>query len=130
MATDTITESNNALTSSTISQVGEQTSPEVSGNDLKANLMSFAPIVLIFLVFYFMLIRPQMKKQKEHLSLLDSLKKGEKVIAGGGIVGVVSKIEDEQGIITMEIAPDIKIKVLKSSISVIMSRDIETDKKK
>ncbi|MFN7038780.1 MAG: preprotein translocase subunit YajC [Alphaproteobacteria bacterium] len=85
-------------------------------------LMSFLPFIMIFVVFYFMLIRPQMKKQKEHQNLLGSLKKGEKVVTNGGIIGTIHKIEDDNSTVQIEIAPEIKIKVLKANIVEVLSR--------
>ncbi|AIL65964.1 preprotein translocase subunit YajC [Rickettsiales bacterium Ac37b] len=90
----------------------------------QSNLSSLLPFILIFCIFYFILIRPQVKKQKEHVSMLDSLKKGEKVVTTGGIVGHVSKIEDK--IVYIEVAPEIKIKFIKSAISEILDREKDT----
>jgi preprotein translocase subunit YajC len=88
-----------------------------------STLMSFLPLVLIFAVFYFVLIRPQMKKQKEHLAMINSIARGEKVVTGGGIIGTVTKVEeDDSNILHVEIAPDVRIKVLKSTITDVLSR--------
>jgi preprotein translocase subunit YajC len=89
-------------------------------------LMSLLPFIFIFGIFYFMLIRPQIKKQKEHQAMLDSVKRGEKVVTSGGIIGTIAKIDDD--IIHLEVAPDFKIKVLKSAIMNITSRKDEASK--
>jgi preprotein translocase subunit YajC len=70
--------------------------------DPTGGLISFLPLILIFVVFYFMMIRPQMKQQKERKNMIESLKKGDEVVAGGGIVGRVAKIEDT--FVTLEVS--------------------------
>ena len=82
---------------------------------------SMLPLVLIFVVFYFLLIRPQQKKMKQHKDMLESVRRGDKVVTGGGIIGTVTKIggEDE---VTVEIADGIKVKVRRSMLSEIVSK--------
>ena len=79
-----------------------------------ANLAQFVPLILIFVVFYFLLIRPQQKKAKEHQNYLANLKKGDKVITGGGIYGQIAGITDN--VVTLEIAENVRIKVTRSAI--------------
>lgn len=81
----------------------------------------FLPIVLIFAVFYFLLIRPQQKKMKEHKNMLEALRRGDKVVTAGGIFGSVSKI-NEDGTVEVEIAKDVIIKVTKPSVSEVLSK--------
>lgn len=78
-------------------------------------LVNLLPMVAIFVIFYFLLIRPQMKKQKELQNMVDSLKKGDQVVAAGGLVGKIIKIEDD--IVHIEIDTDTKVKVRKNSIT-------------
>lgn len=80
-----------------------------------AGLAQFVPLILIFIVFYFLLIRPQQKKAKEHQNYLSNLKKGDKVITGGGIYGQIAGITDN--VVTLEIADNVRIKVSRSSIA-------------
>ena len=80
-----------------------------------ASLAQFVPLILIFIVFYFLLIRPQQKKAKEHQNYLSNLKKGDKVITSGGIFGQIAGIADN--VVTLEIADDVRIKVSRSSIA-------------
>ncbi|SRR5690554_3251484 len=82
-------------------------------------LMSLLPFLLIIVVFYFFMIRPQMKRQKELRKYREALKKGDKVITTGGIYGRVSEIKD--GHVMMEIADNVKIKIDKSAIIMDMS---------
>jgi preprotein translocase subunit YajC len=78
-------------------------------------IASFVPLILIFGVFYFLLIRPQQKKAKQHQAYLTDLKKGEKIITSGGIHGRITGLTDST--VTLEIADNVKIKVTRSSIA-------------
>jgi len=80
-----------------------------------ANIAQFVPLVLIFIVFYFLLIRPQQKKAKEHQNYLANLKKGDRVITGGGIHGQITGITDT--VVTLEVAENVRIKVSRSAIA-------------
>jgi preprotein translocase subunit YajC len=80
-----------------------------------ANLGQFIPLILIFVVFYFLLIRPQQKKAKEHQNYLANLKKGDKVITGGGIHGQITGITDS--VVTLEIAENVRIKINRGAIA-------------
>jgi preprotein translocase subunit YajC len=84
------------------------------GGDVNT-LLGFLPMVLIFGVFYFLLIRPQQKKAKEHKSMLDTLKVGSKVITQGGLYGQITKLEDQ--IVTMEIAEKVRVRVSRGHIA-------------
>jgi preprotein translocase subunit YajC len=81
---------------------------------------AFVPLILMFGIFYFLLIRPQQKKAKQHKQLLASLKKGDRVISSGGLHGVVTGIAED--VVTMEIAPKVRVKVSRGSISGVLSR--------
>jgi len=83
--------------------------------------MGLLPFVLIFVVFYFLLIRPQQKRAKEHKSMVEALKCGDKVVTSGGIVGKVSKVVDDQ-YVEVEIASDVKVKVVRSTIGQVMDK--------
>ncbi|RLD18100.1 MAG: preprotein translocase subunit YajC [Caldiserica bacterium] len=78
----------------------------------------FMPVIILFILFYFILIRPQSKRIKEHQEMLKKLKKGDRVITSGGIIGVIFEIEDDK--VLLEVAPNVKIKVLKSSIQKVL----------
>ena len=79
-----------------------------------SGLASFVPLILIFVVFYFLLIRPQQKKAKEHQQFLGGLNKGDEVVTSGGIYGRITGLTD--AIVTMEISDGVRIKVSRSSI--------------
>ena len=78
-------------------------------------LMQFAPLLMILVVFYFFMIRPQMTKQKAQQSFADSLEKGKEVVTASGIIGKINKIDG--GVITLEVANGTFIRVVKSAIS-------------
>ena len=78
-------------------------------------LVQMAPLVLIFVVFYFLLIRPQQKKMKEHKGKIDAVKKGDQVVTGGGLVGKVARVDAIY--VDIELAPNMKVKAVKSTLA-------------
>lgn len=82
---------------------------------------AFLPLILIFVVFYFLLIRPQQKKMKQHKEMLHAVRRGDKVITGGGIMGTVTKVDNDTEL-TVEIAKDVKVKVQRGTISAVVNR--------
>ena len=81
----------------------------------------FIPLILIFVIFYFLLIRPQQRKVKEHKAMVDAVGRGDMVIASGGLIGkIVRVLEDDK--IELEISDSVTVKVVKSSISAIVSK--------
>ena len=92
--------------------------------------MSLVPMVLIFVVFYFLLIRPQEKKRRNQETLVSGVKKGEEVMTNSGLFGIVTKINDSDNTIMVQIAKDVEVKVLKNSIADIISRGKKTEDNK
>jgi preprotein translocase subunit YajC len=84
-------------------------------------LEAFLPLILIFVVFYFLLIRPQQKKMKDHKAMLAAIRRGDKVVTGGGIVGTVTKVVDDHEVV-VEIADEIKVRVQRALISSVLSK--------
>jgi len=82
--------------------------------------MTFLPMVAIFVVFYFLLIRPQQKKAKEAKSMLDALQKGDEVVTAGGILGRISKINDQY--VTVEVADKTELTVQRGAISQLLPK--------
>ncbi|WP_267253568.1 preprotein translocase subunit YajC [Noviherbaspirillum malthae] len=82
--------------------------------------MSFLPIVLMFIVLYFLMIRPQMKRQKEQKAMMEALAKGDEVITAGGIVGKVSKVTDAY--VTLEVGNGTEIVVQKAAVSTLLPK--------
>ncbi len=88
--------------------------PAAAGSDL----MSFLPIVIIFVLFYFMLIRPQMKQAKQHKAMIDALKAGDEVATAGGVIGKVTKVGDN--FVSVEITANTVINVQKHSVQTLL----------
>jgi preprotein translocase subunit YajC len=88
-----------------------------------AMLQSFLPLILIFVIFYFLLIRPQSKKAKEHKQMLENLKKGDKVMTNGGIYGIIEDIDTETATLKVGIKDDVKIKVNRGYIAGLRTKE-------
>ncbi len=83
----------------------------------------FFPIILIFLIMYFLIFRPQMKKQKEQKQMIESLKKGDKVITVGGIFATIAGIKEKEGTLILKIADNTKIELAKTSIAKVLGSE-------
>ena len=88
----------------------------IGGGGLEAML----PLVLIFVVFYFLLIRPQQKKMKEHREMLGAVRRGDKIVTGGGILGTVTKVTDDNEL-QVEIAEGVRVRIQRQTISAVLS---------
>ena len=86
-----------------------------------SGLTSFVPLILIFGIMYFLMIRPQQKKVKEHKAMVDALRKGDQVITGGGLKGKVTKVGADNEI-EVEIATGVKVKVVQGTIQAVVSK--------
>ena len=84
-------------------------------------IMGFMPMIFIFVIFYFFLIRPQQKRQKELQKMIDNLKKGDRVTTAGGIIGTISSIQNDYLVIKVGEGENTKLEVLKNSITGIRS---------
>jgi preprotein translocase subunit YajC len=84
-------------------------------------IAQFVPLILIFLIMYFLLIRPQQKKAKDHRAMVEALRRGDQVITAGGIVGKVTKVQ-EDGMVEVEIADGVKVKVMKHTIGQVLNK--------
>jgi preprotein translocase subunit YajC len=81
---------------------------------------AFLPLILMFAIFYFLLIRPQQKKAKAHKQLLSAIKKGDRVVSSGGLHGLVTGLTDD--VVTVEIAPKVRVKIARGSISGVSTK--------
>lgn len=81
---------------------------------------AFLPLLLIFIIFYFLLIRPQQKKLKEHRAMLTALRRGDRIVTNGGIIGLVTKVEDKELIV--EIADGVRVHVARDMIASVVSK--------
>ena len=84
-------------------------------------LVSLLPIFLVVVVFYFLLYRPQQKKQKDHQTMLGALRRGDRVVTGGGIVGVVSKVVGPEEV-EVDIASGVRVRVVRSTITSVLAK--------
>jgi preprotein translocase subunit YajC len=91
-----------------------------TAGDAGSSLMSFLPIILMFVVLYFLMIRPQMKRQKEHKSMMEALAKGDEVVTAGGMVGKVTKVTDAY--VTVEISEGTEILVQKAAVATLLPK--------
>ncbi|MGX6960691.1 MAG: preprotein translocase subunit YajC [Rickettsia endosymbiont of Pentastiridius leporinus] len=121
---------NSAGNNDTIEIQETEVVPVENTNSLQSGLTSLIPMVLIFAVFYFLLLRPQEKRRKEREKLVSEVKKGEEVLTNSGIYGTVSKVSENDPNLEVEIAKDVHIKVLKTAIVDITSRSKDMPAKK
>jgi len=84
-------------------------------------IMTFLPIILIFVVFYFLLIRPQQKKVKQHREMVSALRRGDKIVTAGGLIGTVTKIISDTEA-QVELAEGVRVRVVRHTISDVLSR--------
>ena len=84
-------------------------------------IQQFVPLILIFGIMYFLLIRPQQKKVKEHAAMVAALRRGDQVVTQGGIIGKVVKVKDD-GEIEVEVADGVKVRVVQSTIATVLSK--------
>ena len=104
-----------------ISSAFAQSAPAAAaGGDLQSTLMSMLPLILMFVVLYFVMIRPQMKKQKEHKSMIDALAKGDEVVTVGGLLGKVSKMGESH--IGLEVSNGVEVQVQRSAVVQVLPK--------
>ncbi len=89
-------------------------------------IMSFLPIIAIFAVMYFLMIRPQQKKQKEHQAMLNAIQKGDKIQTSGGIIGTITGLDVNE--LTVEIAPQVRVKVGRGFVARVIRPTVENPK--
>ncbi|MFC3124535.1 preprotein translocase subunit YajC [Pseudoroseomonas globiformis] len=82
-----------------------------------AMIIQLAPLILIFVVFYFLLIRPQQKRAKEHRTMLGALKRNDRIITSGGILGTITRVKEGSEEIEVEIAPNVRVNVVRGTIA-------------
>ena len=104
-----------------ISSAFAQTAPAAAaGGDMQSTLMSMLPLLLMFAVLYFVMIRPQMKKQKEHRSMIEALAKGDEIVTAGGLLGKVSKIGDAY--IGVELASGVEVQMQRQAVVQVLPK--------
>ena len=104
-----------------ISSAFAQTAPAAAaGSDMQSSLMSMLPLVLMFVVLYFVMIRPQMRKQKEHRSMIEALAKGDEIVTSGGLLGKVTKMGDSY--LNLEVANGVELQVQRSAVVQVLPK--------
>ena len=91
-----------------------------SGAAPQGGLMSFLPLIIIFIIFWFMLIRPQMKRAKQHREMVAALAKGDEVVTNGGLLGKITKVSES--FVTLELAENVKIKLQRQAVANVMPK--------
>ncbi len=91
------------------------------GGVASAQILQFLPYILIFVVFYFLMIRPQQQQQKTLKAQLAAIKRGDRVLTGGGILGVVQKVREGANEVEVEIAPNVRVLVARDTISTVLN---------
>lgn len=94
---------------------------QAAGAGAGSAFASFIPLILIFAIMYFLLIRPQQKKMKEHKAMVEALRRGDQILTQGGIVGKVTKVQ-EDGLLEVEIAEGVKVKIMRHTIVQVMNK--------
>ena len=97
-----------------------QTAAEGGGGDLLSILKQIAPMILIFVAMFFLMIRPNMKKQKELRNLIDNIAKGDEIVTGGGLIGKVVSVRD--GTVELQIAKDVAVLVQKAAVTQVLPK--------
>ncbi len=103
-----------------ISQAFAEGTASLAKTTTESSLMNFLPLILMFAVLYFIMIRPQMKRQKEHRAMLASVAKGDEVLVSGGLVGKVTKVSEPY--LSLEIAENVTVTVQKSAVTLTLPK--------
>ncbi len=99
---------------------GGQPAPE--GAEAPSMLVTMFPFILMFVILYLLIIRPQQKKQRDHQRMVDELKKGDRVVTSGGMHGTITGIKEQEGILIVQVAKEVQIEVSRGSISRVDER--------
>lgn len=102
------------------SAFAQTAAPAAGGGDMMSSLGSMLPLVLMFVVLYFVMIRPQMKRQKEARAMIDALAKGDEVATSGGVLGKITQIGDQY--LTLEIAKGVEVQIQRSSVVQVLPK--------
>ena len=103
-----------------ISQAFAQTAPAAAAGSTESTLFSLLPLVLMFVVLYFIMIRPQMKRQKEHKAMIEAIAKGDEVVTAGGLLGKVNKLGES--FVGLEVAGNVEVQVQRTAITQVLPK--------
>lgn len=95
---------------------------QAAGGGAAGGMISLVPILLIFVIMYMLMIRPQQKKLKQHKAMVEALRRGDQVVTSGGMIGKVVKVDDAKNEVEVELAPNVKVRVVRNTISHVMSK--------
>jgi preprotein translocase subunit YajC len=85
-------------------------------------LLSFLPLLAIIVIMYFLLLRPQAKRQKEHKKMQESIQKGDRILTVGGIIGTIAGIDEKENLVIVKIADNVKVEMTKSSVAQVIKK--------
>ena len=111
-----------------VSEALAQTAGAAAPASPMSDIGFFVPLILVFIVMWFFMIRPQQKKQKEHQAMVRAAKRGDRIVTSGGLLGVITKANDTDNDVEVEIAKDVKIRVMRHAIADIVNRNPEAAK--
>ena len=109
-----------SLISSAIAQTALAAAPATGAAGMLSSLSGMLPLVLMFVVLYFVMIRPQMRKQKEHRTMIEAVAKGDEILTSGGIIGRITRLGE--GNISIEISPGVEVQLQRSAISQVLPK--------
>jgi preprotein translocase subunit YajC len=95
---------------------------QAAAGDPTGGFQAFIPLILIFVVFYFLMIRPQQKRVKDHKAMIDALRRGDRIVTNGGLVGLVTKVTAEEREVQVEIAEGVRVKIMRDMIATVVSK--------
>lgn len=100
--------------------------PTGSGAQQGNPVLSFLPLIAIIAIMYFLMIRPQAKKQKEHKAMLEAVQKGDRIMTTGGIIGTIAGVKENEGLLVVKIADNVKIEISRSAIAQVLKKRTES----
>ena len=100
--------------------LAQTTSGGSNGGGLTTTLIQFLPIILIFVIMYFLILRPQQVKQRQHREMVGNLRRGDTIVTSGGLVGKVAKVDDDE--LQVEIAEGVRVKVVRGMVAEVRAR--------
>ena len=95
---------------------------QAAAGDPASTISSFIPLILIFVVFYFLMIRPQQKRAKDHKGMIDALRRGDRIVTNGGLVGLVTSVKPDDREIQVEIADGVRVKIMRDMIASVLTK--------
>lgn len=95
---------------------------QAAGGAPGGGIMGLIPFILIFAIMYFLMIRPQQQKIKEHKRMVEALRRGDQIVTQGGVIGKVTKVREDDGELEVEIASDVKVRIIRSTVAQVLNK--------